>query len=632
MPVPTKLSLFARSLRHTVSIAATGLFDHERYAEANPDLPSGALRRVFHYCRFGYDEARDTNQNALATWLLPLLINEKLSALSIRRLIARYNRRSTEPERDALVSAFAEKLDLNFDEYLFLKAYSQHDYSQALKFLEHLPHDIAFMRRYLFARRHMSSAGLLAAHQWSVRELTDWQTPKPLSWLIAAREIAQATGYAHCEKLAFNQLLLQRFESTSDAVPYSLFGGLWELGFPVFNTGSAVYRKLLDLMPEALAIRLNKAPALALQSTRGWEDFLNTQSINSLSRSSELCSETERKWQSHDTDAAEGDFFVARVVGEHYWRMAETDPNHAAILAAFKAVIRRTSEQKDLPCKPIAASKIFDIRSEALEEKLCVSYHTVSAAHQTVVNFKESALPNYFQFDSRGYSGWASPLILPEANESAPNSHNKVDALKSKYIHDRISKYKQSEDEPIQVGQSSVLIALQVPNDTVATLAHIHPERVIALVANYYRNSDTTIFVKAHPMDKSFHTKQFLRRIGEKFRNLEITNASIFDLLDRVDLTITCNSGVGIESMLHETPVITFGASEYRSGALEAASESELVQHIEFIANPSARDEIVCRSQIFLNHFLQNRCFTLDNFPDSFDTLTRLESRQTDID
>ena len=93
-------------------VKASGLFDAASYRLQNPDI--GPFPPLLHWVRFGFKEGRKYSYDPLASWLLPLLIDNTLGLGDIRRLVS-----SVDNIEDLAFEA--SKVDINVSDYEYLR-------------------------------------------------------------------------------------------------------------------------------------------------------------------------------------------------------------------------------------------------------------------------------------------------------------------------------------------------------------------------------------------------------------------------------------------------------------------------------------------------------------------------------
>jgi capsule polysaccharide export protein KpsC/LpsZ len=217
--------------------------------------------------------------------------------------------------------------------------------------------------------------------------------------------------------------------------------------------------------------------------------------------------------------------------------------------------------------KMIKKENIFNIDKFAKEyqNNLILSYHTTNRMGN-VINTKISYLPDYFYFDSMGYSGWSEAasdenLIkrINEVNEIDANDFYKSEI--SIRIRNNQSKYPQNPiSEKIDI--KYVFLPTQVIDDSVSLLSYIPQQDFIEKCISVFSGTEYKLVIKRHPYCRSVVMENLLKN-ASKNSNVIISNKSIHNLIKFSEAVLTINSGVGFESLMHGKRVFLAGKSDY---------------------------------------------------------------------
>ena len=133
--------------------------------------------------------------------------------------------------------------------------------------------------------------------------------------------------------------------------------------------------------------------------------------------------------------------------------------------------------------------------------------------------------------------------------------------LQARLIGKRSSRYPQPQD------------VAEFPPDCIAVFlqseAHrgveetCYLDRTAMLDAVLARDDPRPIVVKIHPRDPSAETRDWLAGLGARDARVIVTQANIHDILGAASVTVTINSAVGLESMIHGVPVVLCGQSDF---------------------------------------------------------------------
>lgn len=210
-----------------------------------------------------------------------------------------------------------------------------------------------------------------------------------------------------------------------------------------------------------------------------------------------------------------------------------------------------------------------------------ISYHTHDEYNQHHMHIQEAALAGRCTVDYQGFAGYSSlathflPIELSTVESSQMELEENAELLAVKYIHGNISKYEQDEKREVFEGDY-VFVALQIPTDVVASLAYISGVNLVRTVAEFYEGTSTKVIVKRHPYCNSKTIQSTLEELNIA-NKIQISTASVHDLISGAKTVFTVNSGVGLEALLHKKPVVVTGSCDYAYAvAAQAKNEDEL--------------------------------------------------------
>lgn len=195
---------------------------------------------------------------------------------------------------------------------------------------------------------------------------------------------------------------------------------------------------------------------------------------------------------------------------------------------------------------------------------------------------KNSYVSAHFERDKKGYSGYSgfNELNLTDLINGINNVDLRANIKKwDEYISSNTSKYPQSPiiDTSLMsktwkfIGNSDfIFFAGQTFNDSVIRHSNFGDYKNTILKAfNVFKDLDVKFVYKPHPDTINNGDKDdvdFLKELLKlEYKNIYISldNHSIHELIDRSIATITINSGVGFEAIMHKKPVFSLGSSDY---------------------------------------------------------------------
>ena len=211
-----------------------------------------------------------------------------------------------------------------------------------------------------------------------------------------------------------------------------------------------------------------------------------------------------------------------------------------------------------------------------------ISYHTRSMDmdNKKHLHIQESTLAERCSMDYMGYAGYSSLAddFTYKIIDNYSKHINNIEQQISFYIKNNISKYKQS-DEEFHLESDYVFIPMQVTTDAVASLSYIDGIKLLKLVSEYFFNTSTKVVVKRHPYCNSIEVEKLINEL-EKERKIIVSDSSVHHLIKTSKAVITVNSGVGLETVIHNKPVIITGKSDYYYAATAIAKNGQELRDI----------------------------------------------------
>lgn len=211
-----------------------------------------------------------------------------------------------------------------------------------------------------------------------------------------------------------------------------------------------------------------------------------------------------------------------------------------------------------------------------------ISYHTRSMDmdNKKHLHIQESTLAERCSMDYMGYAGYSSLAddFTYKIIDNYSKHINNIEQQISFYIKNDISKYKQS-DEEFHLESDYVFIPMQVTTDAVASLSYIDGIKLLKLVSEYFFNTSTKVVVKRHPYCNSIEVEKLINEL-EKEGKIIVSDSSVHHLIKTSKAVITVNSGVGLETVIHNKPVIITGKSDYYYAATAIAKNGQELRDI----------------------------------------------------
>ena len=188
-------------------------------------------------------------------------------------------------------------------------------------------------------------------------------------------------------------------------------------------------------------------------------------------------------------------------------------------------------------------------------------------------------------------------------------AENYVEGLRDKFTKPRFSRYKQAAERQ-EIEPGAIVVFLQGPQPELRKQAYLSSAEMLHEVL--LGAAGRPVYVKPHPLKRLEGQEMIDFFTAEGFTPIS-TDANVHDLLEQADVSVSINSAASIEGMLHNTPTILFGKSDFS----EAAHQ---VRHAgEFSAVLSQIDNLKFDYTLFLYWYF-SQCLWVDapDFEDRF--------------
>lgn len=180
--------------------------------------------------------------------------------------------------------------------------------------------------------------------------------------------------------------------------------------------------------------------------------------------------------------------------------------------------------------------------------------------------------PNHFTLDSAGYAAGSS-ITYKKPNYLGYDSSNFISNEVPRIIQERPNKWSDrewcgfGEKEKLNLPKNHILIIGQIPDDETCKRMSFgdHIKKLEALVDSI--DHLPNIVVKLHPHLLDEDDDAYYHNIIEDWKNrgvIVLTGySSLFDILPDTKVAIVDNSTSGLECLMHQVPVISYGYPEY---------------------------------------------------------------------
>jgi hypothetical protein len=201
--------------------------------------------------------------------------------------------------------------------------------------------------------------------------------------------------------------------------------------------------------------------------------------------------------------------------------------------------------------------------------------------HPRVLNTGVAYIFPFWNLDPWGIRAGSSiaAKIFDAQSIPADQAQAFVAGLCKRLIGRRISRGHQPQEKEAFPNGSIAVFLQSEGHRQVEETCYLHRENILKSLMR--RDDPRHLIVKIHPRDHSAATREWLAGLAASDRRLIVTEANIHDILASADVTVTINSAVGVESMLHHVPVVLCGQSDFHHCSVVVRSADEMEQGLQ---------------------------------------------------
>lgn len=206
-------------------------------------------------------------------------------------------------------------------------------------------------------------------------------------------------------------------------------------------------------------------------------------------------------------------------------------------------------------------------------------HETIYVPHKNQQQLRDSRLRFYMQelypwFFTIDKKGWG-PTHSKRRQAHFESSHydKQVETLISTLKQSKTTKYKQTK---AFIPDADVFFPLQVPDDESIRFGSPYPfNTIVCAVIRWAKKNKVRILFKTHPMAEArlpnaLHLPSHFIKLTKK--------GNIHDILEKVPVVFVVNSSVGLEALLYEKPIVSFGKSIYDELTFSSDINEESIQ------------------------------------------------------
>ena len=215
-------------------------------------------------------------------------------------------------------------------------------------------------------------------------------------------------------------------------------------------------------------------------------------------------------------------------------------------------------------CDDLDSFKDYDAVYIPHKNRVQLGYHNTNARY-----VMQTVFPHLFTIDHKGWGGTHSAYFNFEELCEQWNQHTLGGGM---YVFDEyrkriavnVSKFSQPKTEWEPPKGDYILFPCQLPHDE--TIKYHSPnwtvQEALDNILRMTHGTNIRVVVKGHPANPGSMAP--LKTICEQWNHaIWVEDVSIHKLLADCWGVVTVNSGVGVEAILHDKPIMTYGQSEY---------------------------------------------------------------------
>jgi hypothetical protein len=203
--------------------------------------------------------------------------------------------------------------------------------------------------------------------------------------------------------------------------------------------------------------------------------------------------------------------------------------------------------------------------------------HNFDCGLQPVAYYMQMVFPWIFSVDHQGWC--AGDSKWPIDYNFKGNNVSVFEALKTQMPNNE-SKFPQPDRKEFDK-DGFIFFPCQIPHDqTIMNHSDIEVIDALRMACQLAKKLKLKVVAKGHPVNTGSMAP--LKQLAKEYPNCTwVENVSVHDLLEKCEAVITVNSGVGMEAILHEKPVFTFGRADYSAVSINVDSFDSLESNWE---------------------------------------------------
>jgi Capsule polysaccharide biosynthesis protein len=204
-----------------------------------------------------------------------------------------------------------------------------------------------------------------------------------------------------------------------------------------------------------------------------------------------------------------------------------------------------------------------DAQGRSIEDGHLHIVNNGAAVGAGYLNTATAYLADYWHLDPQGVQGNSSigARVFDPATIATDAASAHLDALRARFVVLRQSRYRQAAKRT-ELPPGGIAVFLQGPAPYARGQAHLRAEAMLRAVCAGAEGRP--VWVKPHPL-KPDEGVALIARLQDQGLALTQVDANVHDLLAAASATVSVNSAASIEGLMHGTPAIVFGRSDFHA-------------------------------------------------------------------
>ncbi|MBI1219656.1 MAG: hypothetical protein GC186_14030 [Rhodobacteraceae bacterium] len=242
-------------------------------------------------------------------------------------------------------------------------------------------------------------------------------------------------------------------------------------------------------------------------------------------------------------------------------------PVYLRVIADFTArggIVKTVPHIRDMVAEEVAADTHFHLVNHG------------DGHHPRLLNVGLAYVYPFWHFDPLGFRAASSIGAMPFHASRMDGAATQAffARLRKRLVGNRVSRYEQPRDRAdFPAGCVAVFLQSEAHRGLRETCYLTQDAMLRALLA---RPDPRPIVIKPHPLEPDGRGRALAIALAAQDARVIVTDANLHDILDHAAVTVTINSAVGLESMLHRVPVVLCGQADFHHCAVTVRSPGAL--------------------------------------------------------